>query len=54
MRLRGIPGIVFKLGLQFYAYLAILTEFFGQMTKYYFHYAHIQLQSDEDTGSIIY
>ena len=45
--LKGIPGIVFKLGMPF-------GSFFLQMTKYYFHYAHMQLQSDEDTGSKIH
>ena len=53
MCLRAIHGIVFKLGMQFGAYFAILAEFFWQMTKYYLYYAHIQLQSDEDTGSKI-
>ena len=50
MCLRGISGIAFKR--QFDAYFAILAErYFLPMTKYYFHYAHMQLQSDEDTGS---
>ena len=52
MCLRRIPGIVFKLGMQFGAYFTILAaKLFFQMTKYYFHYAYIQLQIDEDTGS---
>ena len=52
--LRGIPVIVFKFDRQFGAYFAILAEFFLQMTKYYFHYAHVQLQSDKGTGSKIH
>ena len=54
MCLRGIPGIVFKLDMQFCAYFLILAEFVFQITKYYFHYAHMQLQIDEDTGSKIH
>ena len=40
--------------MQFGAYFTILAEFFLQMTKYYFYYAHIQLHSDEETGSKIH
>ena len=54
MCLRGTPWIAFKLGMQFGAYFAIMAENLLQMTKYYFHYAHMQLQIYEDTGSIIY
>ena len=54
MYLRGIFGIAFKFGMQFWAYFAILAETFLQMTKYYFYYAHMQLQSDENTGSKIH
>ena len=56
MRLKGIiPGIVFKLDMQFEAYSAILTErtTSNQTTKYYFYYAHMQLQRYEDTGNKI-
>ena len=36
--LRGIPEIVFKLGMQCGACFAIMADiFFLQMTKYYFH-----------------
>ena len=30
------------------------NKIFLQMTKYYFHYAHMQSQSDKDTGSKIH
>ena len=48
-----IPGIVFKLDMQFGAYSLGLAEtnIFLQMTKYYFYYMHSKLQSYEDTGN---
>ena len=45
MWLRGIiPGIVFKLDMQFGAYSVLLQKqlgYFLQMTEYYFYYVHM-------------